>query len=97
MLDAVGSSTGTAPLALQDGRQIGTVLLPGYGDDAYPVEVRHVTDARGHQRIAELRVRFIEDALPPIWTTTVQSATGADPAAASMLDEMSRQRLNGMA
>jgi hypothetical protein len=62
VLDAVGSATLTAPLALPDGHEIGTVIRPGYGDDAYRVEVRYITDERGARRIAELRVRFIEDA-----------------------------------
>jgi hypothetical protein len=49
-----GVPTGTAPLALADGHRIGTVVLPGYGEDEYPVEVRYATDARGHRRIAGL-------------------------------------------
>ena len=61
VLDAVGSSTLIAPLALSDGHQIGTVIRPGLGDDAYRVEVRYVSDERGATRIAEVRVRFIED------------------------------------
>ena len=60
VLDAIGSPTKTAPLSLADGHQIGTVLLAGYGDDAYRVEARYIEDERGHRRIAEVRVRFIE-------------------------------------
>jgi hypothetical protein len=62
VLDAVGSATLTAPLALPDGHEIGTIIRPEFGDDAYRVEVRYVTDERGAQRIAELRVRFIAGA-----------------------------------
>ena len=61
-LDALASPNGTAPLTLANGHRVGTVLLPGYGDDAYPVEVRYVPGVRGESRIAELRIRFIEDA-----------------------------------
>ena len=61
-LDAVGAASRRALLALADGHEIGTAILPGYGDDAYPVEVRYVVDERGTRRIAELRIRFIEDA-----------------------------------
>lgn len=59
VLEAVGSATMTAPLVLSDGHEIGTLLMPGYGDDAYRVEVRYIDDERGQRRIAELRVRFI--------------------------------------
>lgn len=62
VLDAVGSATLAAPMALADGHEIGVVIRPGFGDDAYRVEVRYVADERGTRRIAELRVRFIEDA-----------------------------------
>ncbi len=62
VLDAVGSSTLVGPLSLSDGHQIGTIVRPGYGDDAYRVEIRYVIDERGARRIAELRVRFIEGA-----------------------------------
>jgi hypothetical protein len=62
VLDAVGSASLTAPLTLHDGHEIGTVIRPGFGDNAYRVQVRYVTDERGARRIAELRVRFIEGA-----------------------------------
>jgi hypothetical protein len=62
ILDAIGSPTLVAPLALSDGHEIGTVIRPGYGDDAYRVEVRYIADEGGTRRIAELRLRFIEDA-----------------------------------
>ena len=60
VLDAVGSATKTAPLVLSDGHEIGTMLLPGYGDDTYRVEARYIEDERGQRRIAELRVKFID-------------------------------------
>jgi hypothetical protein len=60
VLDAVGSASLVAPLTLPDGHQIGSVVRPGYGDDAYRVEVRYMTDERGTRRIAELRVQFIQ-------------------------------------
>jgi hypothetical protein len=62
VLDAVGSASLIAPLTLPDGHSIGTIIRPGLGDDAYRVEVRYVVDQRGARRIAELRMRFIEDA-----------------------------------
>jgi hypothetical protein len=59
--DARAAGSKTAPMALPSGHPVGIVLLPGYGDDAYRVEVRYVDDDRGGQRIAEMRVRFIKD------------------------------------
>ncbi len=62
VIAAVQSATLAAPLALTNGHEIGTVIGSGYGDDAYRVEARYVSDTSGNRRIAEVRVRFIEDA-----------------------------------
>ena len=61
VLDAVGAPSLTAALALADGHVVGTVVLPGVGDDVYPVEVRYVQHSRWGRRVAELRIRFLED------------------------------------
>lgn len=58
---SVAASSQAAPLKTTDGVTIGTVVASGYGDDEYPVEARYVTDDRGVVRIAEVRVRFIDE------------------------------------
>jgi hypothetical protein len=60
VLDAVGAPSRTAALALADGHVVGTVILPGLGDDVYPVEVRYVQHPRWGRRVAELRIRFLK-------------------------------------
>jgi hypothetical protein len=62
VMASVRSDSGAAPLIAPDGQELGVVLATGYGDDEYPVEVRYMTDDRGVKRIAEVRVRFIDDA-----------------------------------
>jgi hypothetical protein len=57
----ITSSTQAAPLLARDGQELGVAVATGYGDDLYPVEVRYVTDQRGTLRVAELRVRFIDE------------------------------------
>jgi hypothetical protein len=61
IMSSVTADSQTARLLATDGMAIGTVVATGYGDDEYPVEVRYVVDERGVRRIAELRVRFMDD------------------------------------
>ncbi len=37
------------------------IISTGYGDGTYTIEARTVKDERGHDRTAEIRIRFIED------------------------------------
>ncbi len=41
------------------------IISTGYGDGTYTIEARTVTDEWGHDRTAEIRIRFIDEVPEP--------------------------------
>ncbi len=59
-LEVVGSPARVGTLKLPDGMIVGTAVATGFGDGEYPVEVRYA-DTRWGRRVAEVRVRFLDE------------------------------------
>jgi len=46
----------------RDGSAGAFIITTGYGDGTYTIEARTEKDAWGHDRVVEIRIRFIDEA-----------------------------------
>jgi hypothetical protein len=49
------------PIVSEGGATLGTLILPGLGDGLYPVEARFEDVEGWGRRIAEVRIRFLDE------------------------------------